>query len=133
MFPPGNLPTLNIYNFPFSRAGGGVLPDGGAQIAVVPAPARMAAIEDWMRDDHLLGPQESKSTVDLRLLASGETLPITEVVSRDGEGLETVSCYFVLTHHLLVGRVIYWPSDPKAKQYREVLHRVIESIRTLGP
>jgi hypothetical protein len=45
-FPPGNLPTLDIYNFPFSRAGGGVLPDGGASIALVPAPAQITTVEE---------------------------------------------------------------------------------------
>jgi hypothetical protein len=130
-FPPGSLPTLDIYNFPFSRAGGGVLPDGGASIALVPAPERVASIEDWIKADGGLREEKARSTISLVRPSSREPLRVVEVVSLTGEGMENVDCYFEIPGRLLVGRLSYWPDDPRAKEYRELLHRIIQSARPL--
>jgi hypothetical protein len=130
-FPPANLPTLNIYNFPFSRAGGGVLPDGGASIALVPAPARVATLEDWIKADSLTSKQESRSSIILRGVGSAR-LPVVEIVSRSSDDMEYVDCYFEIGGRLLVGRLIYWTGDPSAGKYRQALHEVIEGTRPLA-
>jgi hypothetical protein len=128
-FPPENSPMLNVYSFPFSRAGGGVLPDGGASIAIVPAPTRIATVEDWIKADNLLARQESRSSITLQMAVSKKPLPVNEVISQAPEGMENVNCYFEIAGHVLVGRLIYWKGDTNATRLRQVLHGVIESIR----
>ena len=126
-----NLPTLNIDNFPFSRAGGGVLPDGGAQIAVVPAPLRIATLEEWITADSLLSRQVSRWSMDLPRPNSAEPLSVTEVESRISEGMAEIDCYFSISGRLLVARLSFWPSDPRAGEYRELLHKIVKSVRPL--
>jgi hypothetical protein len=48
MFPPADAPTLNVYSFPFSRAGGGVLAEDGASIAMLAAPKGVGSPQEWI-------------------------------------------------------------------------------------
>lgn len=107
-----------------------ILPEKGALIGVVPAPAQVATIEDWVNFDGRVDKQESKNSITLRR-ASGASLLVTEAISQSLEGMETIGCYFEMLGHLFVGRVTYWKGASAAGQYREVLHEVIENTTPL--
>jgi hypothetical protein len=80
-FPPSNAPFINIYNFPFSRSGGGVLPDGGASIAVLSAPKGVVSVEQWI-DRNRRHPQDgSKDVLVLHRVGSEAPIHVTQVVT----------------------------------------------------
>jgi hypothetical protein len=129
---PPDLPTLYIVNFPPSqRARAVILPKGGAAIGVVPPPKGVATIEDWVKKDTTRAVVESKDYLTLTRKDSGEPLQVTEVVSRrndTGEENGGVDCYFEVSGHLFVARLIYWQGNPNVESYRQVLHKIIESL-----
>lgn len=130
-FPPLSAATLNIYNYPFERSGGGAIPDHGASIAIVPSPRSVATIDEWINADRRLGRQESKELLSLRRSWSSEPLPVSEVVHEAAEGEESVGCYFQISGHLFVGRLIYWKGDAGAPRLRSVLHEVVGNTSLL--
>ena len=124
-----DLPTLDIYNFPFRRSVVARLPDGGAGIAVVPPPPYIKTLEEWIKDDNILNRQTSRKTISL---PSGSKEPVAEVTYSVDDGMESVSCYFELSGHPLVARLLYWKGDSKANEYRHLLHTIIESAQPLS-
>lgn len=126
-------PNLDIVNFPPSqRVRAVILPANGARIYVGPPPEGIATIAQWIDHDIRADEVESKNSVILRSANSKEPLTVTEVVSQSLEGQESVACYVNISGRLLVGRVTYWKGDSNATQHRQVLHRVMESIRPLA-
>ncbi len=133
-FPPVNAPTLNVYNFPFSRSGGGVLPNGGASIAVLPAPRGVTTVEQWLQLDQAQVSQSVRRPVALR--HDGLVLQAMEVISSvwgdpaSGQ-LERTDCYFEIRQRLFVARLEYRKGDPKAVRYRDTLHGIAETLAPL--
>jgi len=113
-----------------------VLPEGGASIAVLPAPARVLDAEQWAAQDlKPLMNQASKAKVPLQSLASGgASLEITEVVLGWGSRpeFEQVNCYFTVSGKLFAARLIYRKGDARAEEYRRTLHELIQSLRPLA-
>jgi len=128
---PGE-PTLEIVNFPPShRVRAVILPPNGALINIAPPQEGVTTIDEWIKRDSAITGTGSRSTIVLLGARSKEPLNATETVSQSLEGQETVSCYFEIPGHILTGNLIYWKGDPKAGQYRHVLHEVIENVRPL--
>jgi hypothetical protein len=131
------LPTLYVVNFPPSQSVHAVtLPPGGASIAVVPPPTGVLDAEGWATRDLLPGRKVvSKGNVVLKLRVTGTPLDVTEVdVAWESPSpkFEDLDCYFVISGHLLAGRLTYWQGDSRAAEYRQTLHKVIESLRQVG-
>jgi hypothetical protein len=135
-FPPLDSMGLNVYNFPFTRSGGGVLPADGASIAVVPSPPGTATVEQWHREDR----RESlrfgtRGVISLRRASSGASLEVTEITLKvwedGGYQMDGIECYFTLPGKLLSIRLQYWKGDPHAEEYRRVLHQMVERIRSI--
>lgn len=137
VFPPSNAPQMNIYNFPFSRSGGGVLPDGGASIALLTPPTGVASEEQWIDRNSKHEKDQSKELLVLRRAGTETPIQVTQVISRsDGdsseEQFEGVDCYFEISGKLFVARLTYWKGDPKAENYRQTLHGVIQRVALLN-
>lgn len=131
-FPPNNESTLDIVNFPPNRRIAAViLPDGGARIYVGPSPAGITTIEQWIERNRMVEKVKSRDSLTLHKANSKTPLQVTEVTYEAAEGQENVDCYFEISNHLMVGRVIYWKMDRYAGKLRRTLHGVIENLRPL--
>lgn len=125
---PG-LPTLYISSFPPSRALRAVIvPNDGATISIVGAPAGVRDIHSWIDRD--TGPRQVRSRTDRSLESTNPKLPlqITEVVRESIDGPETVSWYFDFSGHPLKANLSYWGDDPSAEKYRQVLRDIVRSL-----
>jgi hypothetical protein len=136
-FPPPNAPALNVYNFPFSRSGGGVLPAGGASIAILTAPEGVRSQQQWIDLNGKLESELSKEAIFLRRTPSGNPLAVTQIVASSridssSDQFESVACYFEIRRKLFVARLTYWKGDPRAEEYRKTLHNMIQRIRLLN-
>lgn len=132
-----SMPTLYIVNFPPpKRVRAVVLPEEGASIAIVPPPDGVSDAGRWLsRDLKPLTEEVSKTRLDLRTADTREPLDTTEVVLRwgsPGPQFEGVNSYFLASGHLLSARLTYWKGDTRAPEYRETLHRIIESLRPIN-
>jgi len=131
-----DLPTLYVVNFPASRQErGNLLPPGGASIAVVPPRRPTNSIDAWIAHDIRGTNERIRSAIQLKRAVSGTSIQVTEVVSTwglRGDENESMGCYFEISGKLLAVQLDYLRGDQNARQYAEVLHRIVEEIRLLN-
>lgn len=132
-FPPRQASTLMVFNFPFSRAGGGVLPDYGASIAVAPSPRQFSTLDQWLQFDRTGKRLGSRNVMTLRRVISGAELEVTEIASvvweDGGNELDGFDWYFEISGMLFSARLTYWKGDTRAEQYRQVMREMVERVR----
>jgi len=136
VFPPSNIPQMVIYNFPFSRSGGGVLPNGGASIAVLAPPKGVTSEKQWIDRNGKHAKNQARERLVLRHVRSDAPIQVTQVISRsDDDGsddqFEGVDCYFEISGRLFAARLTYWKGDPKSEDYRQTLHGVVQRVALL--
>jgi hypothetical protein len=123
---------LDVVNFPPSRRVKAVmLPGGGAEIIIGGPPRSVTTVDQWISHDGSINDIESRKTIVLKIARSKEPLRATEVTFQTSEGQEIVTCYFETSGRPFAANVIYWIGDHAAGKYREVLYKVIESMRLL--
>lgn len=137
VFPPSSTPQMVIYNFPFSQSGGGVLPNGGASIALISAPDGVVSEEQWIARNSKREKDQSRELLELRRVGSKVPIQVTQVISQSGadssgEQFAGVDCYFEISGSLFTARLTYWKGDRRADHYIETLHNVIERIALLN-
>jgi hypothetical protein len=125
------LPTLYIATFPFSKViTGTIIPGWGATISIVPPPAGVTTISEWIKRDRAVMPVESEKSFTVQRPPPKPPLHVTEVTFEPIEGVGGVNWYFDLSGRLLVARLSYYKGNPKADRYRQAL---LDMVRLIAP
>jgi hypothetical protein len=128
------LQTLYISSFSPSRAVRAVVvPQNGATISLVPAPAGIKDIEQWIAKDSAVSRVKSRNQFTLQRSQSETPLNISEVIFESIEGPDTTRWYFEISGRLLAANLSYWKEDPNAEKHRQVLREVVVSAKVLRP